>query len=202
MRLSTLGEAASVTAESRRTEPGMLTRQIQGELDWITMKALEKDRVRRYGSPSDLAMDIGRYLVDQPVTAGPPGALYRTRKFVRRHRVAVTAATAAMVGLVVFTGIITVQAKQIALERDRANRQAEISKRTEQFLVGLFDVSAPSESRGNSVTAIELLEAGTREIERDLADQPEVREQLMNTVQQAHDQLGIDLSGEGNRDAE
>jgi len=202
MRLSTLGEAASVTAESRRTEPGMLTRQIQGELDWITMKALEKDRVRRYGSPSDLAMDIGRYLVDQPVTAGPPGALYRARKFVRRHRVAVTAATAAMVGLVVFTGIITVQAKQIALERDRANRQAEVSKRTEQFLVGLFEVSAPSESRGNSVTAIELLEAGTREIERDLADQPEVREQLMNTVQQAHDQLGIDLSGEENRDAE
>jgi len=202
MRLSTLGEKSADAAQKRQTEPAALTRQIRGDLDWITMKALEKDRARRYGSPSDLAMDIGRYLVDEPVQAGPPGTFYRMRKFVRRHRIGVTAAAAALIALVAFTGTVTVQAKRIAVERDRANREAEISKRSEEFLISLFEVSAPSKSRGNSVTAIELLEEGTKQIERDLAGQPEVRASLMAMVEQAHDQLGLERPDEESSDAE
>jgi non-specific serine/threonine protein kinase/serine/threonine-protein kinase len=202
MRLSTLDEKSTGAAEKRRTEPTTLTRQIRGDLDWITMRALEKDRSRRYGSPSDLALDIGRYLVDQPVQAGPPGAIYRMRKFARRHRIGVIAASVALVGLLTFTGTVTVQAKRIAVERDRANRQAEISMRTEEFLIGLFEVSAPSKSRGSSVTAVELLEEGTKQIERDLADHPEVRAHLMDTVEQAYDRLGLEQQDEEGPDAE
>ena len=202
MRLSTLGENSIASAKSRQSEPATLTRQIRGDLDWITMKALEKDPARRYGSPSDLAMDIGRYLIDEPVLAGSPGAVYRMRKFVRRHRVGVIAVTAAMVGLVAFTGAVTAQAGRIAVERDRANLEAEISRRSEEFLIGLFEVSAPSESRGNSVTAIELLENGRKEIERDLAGEPEVRASLMEMMEQAYVQLGLERPGEKSSDAE
>jgi serine/threonine protein kinase len=92
----TLGDLLVVSARNRKTEPRMLSRQLQGDLDWITIKALEKDRARRYGSASDLAADIGRHLRDEPVMAGPPGMTYRMRKFVRRHRFSVGIAAGVM----------------------------------------------------------------------------------------------------------
>jgi serine/threonine protein kinase len=76
---------ASVSAQ-RKTEPAKLTRLVRGELDWIVMKALEKDRNRRYETANGLASDVQRYLADEPVLAGPPTAAYRVRKFLRRHR--------------------------------------------------------------------------------------------------------------------
>jgi tetratricopeptide (TPR) repeat protein len=91
------GSLPAVSAQ-RQTEPGKLTRLVRGELDWIVMKALEKDRERRYETANGLAKDVQRYLNDEPVQAGPPGAGYRVRKFVRRHRGPVLAA-AAMLGL-------------------------------------------------------------------------------------------------------
>jgi eukaryotic-like serine/threonine-protein kinase len=77
-----------------------LRRQLSGDLDWITMKALEKDRTRRYGTASQVADDIERYLSSQPVVAGPPTARYRIQKFVRRNRGAVIAAAVVLVALV------------------------------------------------------------------------------------------------------
>jgi len=92
-RLSTLGgERSTESAKRRKTDPSTLRRQLSGDLDWITMRALEKDRARRYGSPQELAVDIGRYLTDQPVLASPPSTVYRARKFVRRYRGRVIAA--------------------------------------------------------------------------------------------------------------
>jgi len=88
-RLSTLGGALTDIAKHRNTDPGALARLIRGDLDWITMKALEKNRSRRYGSASELAADIGRHLTNEAVLARPPSTGYRARKFVRRHRVGV-----------------------------------------------------------------------------------------------------------------
>src|SRR6266849_6111754 len=85
-KIKSLGESSKDSAVMRREEPESLARHLRGELVWITMKALEKDRTRRYGSPSDLAADIQRHLQDQPVLAGPPSAHYRASKFMRRHR--------------------------------------------------------------------------------------------------------------------
>src|SRR5262249_58225177 len=73
-------------AAKRRLEPKRLTRLVHGELDWIVMKCLEKDRGRRYETANGLARDLGRYLADEPVLAGPPSAGYRVRKFLRRNR--------------------------------------------------------------------------------------------------------------------
>src|SRR5579864_1326370 len=88
-KVSTNRETSSATAEARGTEPGQLVSLLRGDLDWLTMKALEKDRSRRYGTASELAADITRYLKSEPVTARPASLPYRVRKYVRRHRVAV-----------------------------------------------------------------------------------------------------------------
>jgi serine/threonine protein kinase/tetratricopeptide (TPR) repeat protein len=124
-RLSTLGEVATGSARNRRTDPTSLARQLRGDLDWITMKALEKDRTRRYGSPNEFAADINRHLKDEPVLAGPPSTAYRMGKFVRRHRVGVTIAVAAFLLLLGFAARERIQANRIAQERDRANLVSE-----------------------------------------------------------------------------
>ena len=91
-RLTTMGAAAADVAARRQTDPASLRRLVDGDLTWITMKALEKASERRYASVAALAADIQRYLEDQPVLASPPSAVYRARKFVRRHRSVVAAA--------------------------------------------------------------------------------------------------------------
>ena len=85
-RLGAMGNEIGTIVIRRRTDFRALSRDLRGELDWITMKALEKERSRRYGSASELASDARRYMENQPVLAGPPSAAYRTRKFLRRHR--------------------------------------------------------------------------------------------------------------------
>src|SRR5262249_19623707 len=91
-KLST-AEGLPTLAANRGTEPAKLTRMVRGELDWIVMKALEKDRSRRYETANGFAMDVQRYLADEPVLACPPSAGYRLRKFVRRNRGPVVAAS-------------------------------------------------------------------------------------------------------------
>jgi tetratricopeptide (TPR) repeat protein len=120
-RLST-AHGLPTLAANRGTEPARLTRLVRGELDWIVMKALEKDRNRRYETAAALAADVRRYLADEPVLAGPPSAGYRVRKFLRRNRgpVVVAAALAASV-LVGGAAVLTVQSRA---DRDRAADRA------------------------------------------------------------------------------
>src|SRR5262249_46313697 len=98
--------SARVTLEASPATPAThratLARELRGDLDWITMRALEKDKPRRYGSAAEFAADIRRYLDHRPVVAGPPNAVYRVRKFVRRHRVGVSIAATLVVLLASF----------------------------------------------------------------------------------------------------
>jgi len=91
-KISGMGDSAAAIAQHRKTEPGKLGQLLRGELDWIVMRALEKDRTRRYDTPGNLAMDIQRHLTNQPVEARPVSATYRMRKFIRRNKGRVTAA--------------------------------------------------------------------------------------------------------------
>jgi len=188
-RLTTLGEHSAESARRRGTELSALRRELSGDLDWITMKALEKDRTRRYGSPHEFAADVERYLTHQPVLASPPSTAYRARKFVRRHTGAVTAAAAGLLMLVAFTVVLAVQAGRIAAERDRANREAEAKGEVSKFLKGLFKVSNPGEARGSSITARELLDKGAERIEG--MEQPETRAGLMRTMGDVYHNLGL-----------
>ena len=190
-RVSGLGDASIAAAARRQTDPLALVGELRGDLDWITMKSLEKDRTRRYGSPAELAADLRRYLADEPVEATPPSATYRMRKFVRRHRIGVTAAATLVVLLIAFGASISLQAARIARERDRANREAETAQRVSQFMSGLFQVSNPSEAQGNAVTAREILDQGVASIRGDLDDQPLIQAQLLDTMGNVYSNLGL-----------
>jgi tetratricopeptide (TPR) repeat protein len=107
-RLSTLDATEQTTvAKHRRSEPPKLLHLVRGDLDWIVMRALEKDRTRRYPSASELAMDIGRFLSHEPVLARPPGRLYRFGKLVRRNKAIFAAASAVTLALLVGLGLST-----------------------------------------------------------------------------------------------
>jgi len=130
-------------ATQRSTDPARLLAAVRGELDWIVMKALEKDRTRRYESAGALAADLGHYLAHEPVVAAPPGAAYRLRKFVRRHRGAVAAGAAVTVALVLGVAGFAWQADVAGRQRDRA-LEAEDSARSraeELALVADFQAS-------------------------------------------------------------
>ncbi len=127
------GDAASLTevAGRRGTEPRRLGLLIRGDLDWIVMKALEKDRSRRYDSVAGFAADVRRFLAGEAVEAAPPSTSYRLRKLVRRHRVAVTAGAAVAAALLVGIAGFAWQADVARGERDEANaaRLAEAAQR-------------------------------------------------------------------------
>jgi serine/threonine protein kinase/tetratricopeptide (TPR) repeat protein len=116
-RLSTAGSLASVAAQ-RGIEPKKLHSMIRGELDWIVMKCLEKDRKRRYATASGLAADVLRYLADEPVSANPPSAGYRMRKFVRKYKGPVIASVAVLLALI--AGMIGTTIGLIGQSRQRA----------------------------------------------------------------------------------
>jgi tetratricopeptide (TPR) repeat protein len=183
-RVSKLGETSTTLAKNRRTDPPALARELRGDLDWITMKALEKDRTRRYASVDEFAADIRRYLRHEPVGAGPPSAVYRTKKFVRRHRVGVAFAAVVVLMLIGLAVSMSIQAARIARERDTAEQVSE-------FLVELFEVSDPSEARGRTITAREVLDRGVERIETELADQPEIRGRLLHTMGRVYRDLGL-----------
>lgn len=190
-KIKTSGEHSSLAARNRRTDPALLGKQLKGDLDSIALKALEKERGRRYGSPSDLASDLERYLRNEPVLAVRPSLAYHVRKFVRRHRLGVAASAAVALCLVALVVSVLVDSVRIARERDRANREAQAAERVANFLVDAFKVSDPGEARGNKLTAREVLDKGAQKIESSLAGEPQLQTRLMLTIASVYQELGL-----------
>jgi serine/threonine protein kinase len=197
-RLSSLGETQTEIADQRRTDVTALQKQIKGDLDWILMKAMEKDRARRYESATSLAVDLQRYFDNEPVMARPPSASYRLFKFTKRHKAGLSAglivASALVLGLVLVTaGLIRAKrAEAVAQsERDRATLEAETAKQVSDFLIGLFEISDPNETRGNTITAREILDRGARSIQIELKDQPEILATMIGTMGRVYLQLSL-----------
>jgi len=189
-RISKLGDRSTTTADSRGTTPGKLSSLLRGDLDWIVMKAIEKDPARRYQTANELLLDIHRHLDDQPVSAGPPNPGYRTRKFVQRHRFAV-AAGAAMLALLVLgivgTGVGLVRAR--AAEQ-RANNEARAASQIADFLIDLFKDSDPLQGQGQQVTARDLLDTGYGQVRDELTDRPDLQGRLLHTLGSVYRSLG------------
>ena len=190
-RLTTPGFDSAHALKSRQTDLSTLAKQLKGELDWITMRAMAKDRTQRYASASELAADVTRFLKHEPVMAGPPSAMYRLRKYVRRHKVGVAAGALVMAAMIIgITGTTIGFVKAVKAER-KAKEDAETAQRVSDFLVGLFEVSDPSEARGNSITAREILDKGAGKIEEELQDQPRIQSRLMETMGRVYRNLGL-----------
>jgi non-specific serine/threonine protein kinase/serine/threonine-protein kinase len=184
-----IGPTSSTTAEERGTEPRQLTRQLRGDLDSITMKALERDRARRYGSPTELADDVRRYLLNQPILARPTSGAYRLRKYVKRHRLGVSAAAVIFLLLVGSAIVQAVELRRITRERDRANRITD-------FMSSMFRIADPSEGRGNSVTAREILDRAAKDVETGLAKDPLLQAQMMELFGNVYTSLGLYASAQ------
>jgi len=190
-RLATLGDRSAESARRRRMQPKALHRELSGDLDWITMRALEKDPARRYGSPAELAEDIRRHLRHDPVLAHAPSRAYQARKFVRRHRLGVAAAAVMVAGLAAGTVGSTVGLVRARRAEARALREAQAKGQVAEFLKNLFKVSNPSEARGNSITARELLDKAAGTIDGQLLDQPEIRADLAQIMGEVYLHLGL-----------
>jgi len=190
-RFTSLGQYRQGIAMARRTDPDHLQRDLKGDLDWIVMKALEPQRALRYETATGFATDIERYLSDKPIIARPPTAMYRLRKFVRRHRAGVAATSAAVLALVV--GAVLAGAGLIRATRAErvAANEAAAAQQVSDFLVNLFRVSDPGEARGNAITARELLDRGAEKSITDLGRQPEVQSRMMHTIGTAYAALGL-----------
>jgi non-specific serine/threonine protein kinase/serine/threonine-protein kinase len=171
-----------------------LRRQLTGDLDWITMKALEKDRTRRYGSPNELAADIARHLRHEPVEAGPPSTSYRLGKFVRRHKVGVAASSLVLIALLVGLAGTAFGLFKAQRAEGQARQEAATAERAIELLVGLFEVSDPSEARGNAITAREILDKAAERLGGELGEQPVVRAALMSAVGRVYQNLGLNAA--------
>lgn len=182
--------SSSTTTGDRRAGSERLPRELAGDLDWIVMKALEKDRARRYGSAREFAADIERHLEHIPVLARPITVRYRMAKFVRRHWGGVLIGSSLLFALIAFATFSGYQAKRIATERDRANAQAAIADQVSRFLIDLFEVSDPNLAKGEDTTARELLDRGADRIETELGDQPVVRAKLQATIGAVYESVG------------
>ena len=157
---------------------------LRGDLDNIVLMAMRKEPDRRYASIEQFAEDIRRHLEGRPVIARQDTFVYRSSKFIKRHKFGVAAAALLAVLLVAFS--ITMRVQWV-----RTKREQEKAARVSAFLVQIFKVSDPSESRGNSVTAREILDKGAERVERELNDQPEVQATLLDTIGNVYHSLGL-----------
>ncbi|MBI1914048.1 MAG: tetratricopeptide repeat protein [Planctomycetes bacterium] len=175
-RMSTLGQAATTVSAQRKSDPKRLSQLFRGELDWIVMKALEKDRNRRYETASAFAADVQRYLHDEPVLACPPSALYRFRKFARRHKAAL-----AVAGLILFFVLILGGGAGWVM-RDRAARQATLEQEVVRALADVENASK-SERLPEALAAVKRAEG--------LLTSGGVNDELQDCVRQWRVDLGL-----------
>jgi serine/threonine protein kinase/Tfp pilus assembly protein PilF len=190
-RFSAQKETQAAIAEKRRADPGSLVKLLRGDLDWITMKAMAKDRTHRYSTASELAADIERHLRREPVSAGPPSALYRVSKYIRRHKLGVAAAGVVILALLIGATGMTIGFWRAIRAEKKAVEEAAAAKNVSDFLVELFKVSDSSEAKGNTITAREILDKGAAKIDRELEPQTSIRARLMETIGTVYTSLGL-----------
>jgi serine/threonine protein kinase/tetratricopeptide (TPR) repeat protein len=205
-RLSTMvGDELTTTAKRRQSEPVKLIHQVRGDLDWIVMKCLEKDRARRYETANGLAMDVQRHLADEPVVARPPSGLYRFQKLVRRNK-GVFAAVGA-VALMLVLGVVgsTVEALRAGRAEQAQTRlasQADAQRQKAEAEAGLLRKMllsvGPSVAKGRDTKMLEdILEEGLKSISKELTNQPEVEVELSLTLADTYYDLGLHKQMEG-----
>ena len=189
-KLST-AEGLPTLAANRGTEPAKLTRLVRGELDWIVMKALEKDRSRRYETANSLGMDIQRHLNDEPVQACPPSTWYRFRKFARRHKASLAAAVVVALALVLGTLVSTWQAVRATRAEQQAQAQTTKAQSVSRLLQEMLASAHPEHHKRADYTVRELLDHFSERLDKELKEQPEVEATIRLIMGTAYFRLAI-----------
>jgi serine/threonine protein kinase len=207
-------------SQEERASLRRLQQEVRGDLDWIVMKCLEKDRARRYETANGLARDLERHLNNEPVVAGPPGRLYRFQKLVRRNRA--TAIAAGLITLVLVLGVVistwqavrATRAEQQARraqanealerqkaqnaqasetkERQKAQTEAAKSRQVAQFLEDMLEGVGPSKALGRDTTMLkEILDRTAERVGRELTNQAEVEIEIRDRLATTYQELGL-----------
>ncbi len=218
-RLRTLDHATlSAAAGCRQTEPPKLIHLLSGDLDWIVMRCLEKDRTRRYETVNGLARDLERYLQNEPVHARPPGRIYVLRKFVRRHQIAIVTgggvAGALLAGITGSTVLFfrekaarerAVRAEQVQTDLRQqaeanartAQSEAQRSAQVAQFMEDMLKGVGPSVARGRDTALMrEILDATAQRLDRELQDQSALQAGMRATLGDVYVALGENTRAE------
>jgi serine/threonine protein kinase len=194
-RISTLAaDVAATVADHRRTEARRLRQTVRGELDWIVMKCLEKDRNRRYESAGSLAGDIERYLHDEPVQACPPSTMYRLSKYARRNKVALAFVT------LLIAGLTYLAYSNVAIRRERdakttalaqAKTETARAKAVSDLLQEMLGSSYPDRVKNSQYTVRELLDDFSAGLEDPLEGQPEVEAAIRSMIGRSYGGLQV-----------
>ena len=178
-------------SEARGLRPAQLRRRLRGDLDNIVLMALRKEPGRRYASVALLSEDLRRYREHLPVTAQPDTLAYRARKFMRRHGAGVAAAVTGLAMIVGLAATMTVQAVRLARQRDEIRVERDKAVKLAHLLEQVFAGSDPSEARGETLTAREVLDKGAARTLAGLEDQPETRAALALVTGRVYQSLGL-----------
>jgi tetratricopeptide (TPR) repeat protein len=219
-RLNTLVETErTALAKARHIEPEKLRRLVEPDLDWIVMKSIEKDRARRYETANGLALDIQRFLADEPVSAGPPTATYRFRKFARRHKAALRVAalavlvlvTAALISTALIAAVLVaatvisvwlaVRAKSAEKRAVHAGKLAAVKSMDEKaaredadavanFLTEVFDSPDPARD-GRTLAVAEMLDRAAKKLDTGFSGPPARRARFQAALGRTYHALGL-----------
>jgi serine/threonine protein kinase len=193
-RLSESKDRLASISVQRKLDPAHLTKLLRGDLDWIVMKSLEKDRNRRYASASGLAQDILNHLSDEPVSARPPSASYRVRKFVRKHRFAVAWATAVAIGLAAASVVSIALAAWANREKSKAVKAEKEALSVLSYFQDTVLAAARPEGEdgglGHDVTLRAAVAAAEPAISKSFAGKPLVEASIRETMGNTYAYLG------------
>ncbi len=182
-------EAVRCIREDEPIRGSAITKAVRGDVETILLKAMEKDRDRRYQSASELAADIRRYLRHEPLSARPPSAAYQLRKLAQRKKAAVFGAAIAVVGLLLGTGGAAWQAYEATVERDRAVRQTRVAEQIISFLQDVLASADPAVSDAD-VTVRGALDRAARSVETELTGEPLLQALVHHQIGQIYHRLG------------
>lgn len=182
-RLGSLADTQETVARNRATDVRTLRRELSGDLDWIVVKAMARDRTRRYGSAGELAADLRRYLAGETVSARPPTLKYRLGKLARRHRGALAAGVALALSLTGGAAVSAIGFVRAERSAERAEAEAERAEAVSGFLDRMLRAADPVRGVGPSTTVEEVLDAASLEVEEGaLADQPLVEVAVRRSI--------------------
>jgi len=191
-RLSTMAVSALTSvAQHRRSEPPNLIRAVRGDLDWIAMKALEKDRTRRYETANGLALDVKRCLANEPVSARPPSKRYKLQKTIQRNKLLFAGISIIAVLLVVSLAAVLVSLAKERKARLVAQTEEERSRQATQFLKNMLEGVGPSVARGRNTEMLrEILDKTAQQIGGQIGNQPTVEADMRSLMGRLYMEVG------------